>query len=600
MPYAQLNQLDFNNIKASLKEYLRANSDFDSYDFEGSALSNLLDLLAYNTYYTAFNANLVANEMFLDSATLRDNVVSIAKSLGYTPKSATSAFAEVNFNVNFTGPAPTSITLERGTGFLSELNDSTYNFVVLGDTKATVNNGIAQFSGIRVHEGTLITQTITVNTNFRNQRFVITNQNVDSSTIRVRVFGNNYPNGAYDLYELSDNILNVTPTSRVFYVQEVEDENYEIIFGDGILGKKLENGNVVEISYLVTNSDAVNGAKQFSFAGRLFDTNGNSNYAMTVDNISVQTAATGGEKIETMRSIKFNAAKTFGSQNRAVTTDDFSSIIHKIYPSIADIIVYGGEDEEPPEFGVVKIAIKPKASAYLSSSVKKSIEKSLKDYTVASVTPRIVDPSIIYVEMNSEIFFDPRKTTYNGEKIKQLVIANLERYISTSDTEKFNGKFRYSKFISVIDEADQAINSNLTKVIMRKDFYPALNSKFYYEICYKNPFFYDDVISSLSSTGFVVREFPNDTVYLEDRDGTIVLYKIDPQTSNKIVLNKNQGIINYAKGEIQLFDLIIIKGSFDDDKIELRVKPAINDIVSTREMYLDVDIAKSNFTVIQE
>lgn len=600
MPYAQLNQLDFNNIKASLKEYLRANSDFDSYDFEGSALSNLLDLLAYNTYYTAFNANLVANEMFLDSATLRDNVVSIAKSLGYTPKSATAAFAELNFDVNFTGTAPTSINLERGTGFLSDFEESSYNFVVLSDTKATVNNGVASFSGVRVYEGTMITQTITVNTNFRNQRFLITNQDVDSSTIRVRVFGNNYPTGAYELYELSDNILNVTPTSKVFYVQEVEDENYEIIFGDGVLGKKLQNGNIVEISYLVTNSDAVNGAKQFSFSGTLSDSNGNTGYAMTVSNITVQTAATGGEKIESMRSIKFNAAKTFGSQNRAVTADDFSSIIHKIYPSIADIIVYGGEDEDPPEFGVVKIAIKPKASAYLSASVKKSIEKSLKDYTVASVTPKIVDPSIIYVEMNSEIFFNPRKTTYTGEKIKQLVITNLENYISTSDTEKFNGKFRYSKFISVIDDADQSINSNLTKIVMRKDFYPALNSKFYYEVCYKNPFFYDDVISSLSSTGFVVREFPNDTVYLEDRDGTIVLYKIDSQTSNKIVLNKNQGIINYAKGEIQLFDLIIIKGSFSDDKIELRVKPAINDIISTREMYLDVDIAKSNFTVIQE
>lgn len=600
MPYAQFNQLDFNNIKASLKEYLRANSDFDSYDFEGSALSNLLDLLAYNTYYTAFNANLVANEMFLDSATLRDNVVSIAKQLGYTPKSATAAFAELNFNVNFAGNSPSSITLERGTGFLSELNDSSYNFVVLSDTKATVNNGVASFNNVRVYEGTLITQTITVNTNFRNQRFLITNQNVDASTIRVRVFGGNYPLGSYDLYERSDNILTVDPNSRVFYVQEVEDENYEIIFGDGILGKKLENGNIVEISYLVTNADVVNGAKQFSFAGRLSDSNGNTSYAMSVSGITTTTAANGGEKIESMRSIKFNAAKTYGSQNRAVTTDDFSAIIHKIYPSISDIIVYGGEEEDPPEFGVVKIAIKPKASAFLSSSTKKSIEKSLKDYTVASVTPKIIDPSIIYVEMSSEVFYNPNKTTYAAPKIKELVIKNLENYISSSDTEKFNGKFRYSKFVGVIDEADTSINSNLTKVVMRKDFYPALNSKFYYEICYKNPFFYDDVIPALSSTGFVVRQYPNDTVYLEDRDGTIVLYKIDPQTSNKIVLNKNQGIINYAKGEIQLFDLIIIKGSFSDDKIELRVKPAINDIISTREMYLDVDIAKSNFTIIQE
>jgi len=600
MPYAQLNQLDFNNIKASLKEYLRANSEFDSYDFEGSALSNLLDLLAYNTYYTAFNANLVANEMFLDSATLRDNVVSIAKSLGYTPKSATSAFTDLDFKVNFTGTAPASIKIERGTGFLSIFEDQSYTFVTLDDIKAPVNNGVAQFTNARFHEGTLITQTITVNTNFRNQRFIINNQDIDSSTIRVRVFTSTYPSGAFDLYEMSDNILKVTPQSRVFFVQEIEDENYEIIFGDGVLGQKLQNGNVVEISYLVTNSDAPNGAKIFSFAGTLSDNSGISAYTMAISDLTVKSPATGGEKIETMRSIKFNAAKTFGSQNRAVTADDYKSIIHKIYPSIADIIVYGGEEEDPPEFGVVKIVIKPKSSAYLSNSVKKSIQKSLKEYTVASVNPKIVDPSIIYVEMYSDVFFNPRKTTYNSEKIKALVISSLENYISTSDTEKFNGKFRFSKFISVIDDADQAINSNLTKILMRKDFYPALNSKFYYEICYKNEFAYDDVVPSLTSTGFVVREFPNDQVFLEDRDGKIVLYKVDPQTSNKIVLNKNQGVMNYKKGEIQLYDLIIIKGSFSDDKIELRVTPKVPDIISTREMYLDVDISKSQFNIISE
>jgi hypothetical protein len=309
--------------------------------------------------------------------------------------------------------------------------------------------------------------------------------------------------------------------------------------------------------------------------------------------------SSGGEFSEGIDRIKFNASKSYATQDRAVTSEDYKAIIRNIYPAIADITAFGGEEDDPPEFGVVKIVIKPKYSTFLTSFTKKDLEKKIKIYSVASVTPKIVDPSILYVEMDSKIYYDTRVTTYKSDKIKELTIKNIEDYITLSDTEKFNGKFRYSKFVSVIDDADKSIKSNLTSVTMRKDFYPAINSKFYYEICFRNPFVVDDE-PVVFSTGFVVREFPLDTVFIEDRKGKLILYKLDSITGDKIVLNPNLGMVNYKKGELMMYDLIILKGSFNDDKIEIRVKPAINDIVSTREMFLDVDISKSKFTIIQE
>jgi hypothetical protein len=607
MPYTQLNQLDFNNIKNSLRDYLRANSDFTDYDFEGSALSNLLDVLAYNTYYTAFNTNMVANEMFLDSATLRDNVVSIAKQLGYRPKSATASKAVVNMPVKFTSPdKPRTIGIKRGTAFNAAFENTSYPYSILDDIRVSVNNDTGIFENVEIYSGTIVTQTFTVNTALRNQKFLVKNEKVDTNTFRVRVFesANNYPNGAFDLYDYAENILNVSPTDRVFFVSEIEDENYEIKFGDGVFGRKLLNGELVEISYLVTFAAETNGAKVFSFSGIIEDTESSqivSNvYSSEIGRITLVSASSGGEDIESIDKIKFNAAKSFGTQNRAVTSEDYEAIVRNIYPAVADITCFGGEEDLPPEYGVVKLVIKPKNSSFLSSFTKNDIEKQLKKYAVAGIRPKVVDPSILYVEMNSNIFYDSAKTTYKADKIKNLVLQNIENYIISSDTEKFNGKFRYSKFVGVIDDSDKSIKSNLTTITLRKDFYPALNSKFYYEICYKNPFLIDSDEPVISSTGFTVREYPLDTVYIEDRAGKIVLYKVDSISGEKIVLNPALGEVDYGAGEIRLYDLIIVKGSFADDKIEIRAKPAINDIVSVREMFLDVDISKSKFTIIQE
>lgn len=603
MPYSQLNQLDFNNIKNSLKEYLRANSDFTDYDFEGSTLSQLLDVLAYNTYYTAFNTNMVVNEMFLDSATLRDNVVAIAKQLGYRPKSATASKAVVTANLSYTSPnAPTTAVIRRGKAFTAIFDNTVYQYSVLDDIKTPVNNGIAIFENVEIYSGNIVTDFHTVQSVMRNQRFLLKNQNIDTTTIRVKVF-QSQQSTAFELYDYAENILNVNPESKVFFLTEIEDENYEVKFGDGVFGRKLLNGEYIEISYLTTPGPATNGAKIFSFNALVEDqdstvTNINA-LSINVNNIQTVSASSGGEFSESLDRIKFNAAKSYATQDRAVTAEDYKAIVRNLYPSVADITAFGGEEDSPPEYGVVKIVIKPKYATTFTSFTKNELEKKLKKYSVASVTPKIVDPSILYVELTSKIYYDTNLTTYKSDKIKSLTIRNIEDYIVLSDTEKFNGKFRYSKFIGVIDDSDASIKSNLTTITMRKDFYPAINSKFYYEICFKNPIIQDDM-PTITSTGFTVREFPLDTVYIEDRSGKLVLYKLDSITGDKKVLRPNLGEIDYATGELRMYDLIILKGSFNDDKIEIRAMPAENDIVSAREMFLDVDITKSKFTIIQE
>ena len=603
MPYSQLNQLDFGNIKTALKEYMRSQTDFTDYDFEGSALAQLIDVLAYNTYYTAFNTNMVVNEMFLDSATLRDNVVAIAKQLGYRPKSATASRAVVSATLRYTSPnAPATALLRRGKAFTALFDNTVYQYSVLDDVRVPVNNGNAVMENVEIYSGNIVTDYHTVNTSLRNQRFLLNNLNIDTTTIRVKVF-QSAQSTAFELYDYAENILNVDPGSKVFFLTEIEDENYEIKFGDGVFGRKLENGEYVEISYLTTPGPDTNGAKVFSFNGVLEDPDVTSqtlnSLSVTITSLTTVEASSGGENSESLDRIKFNAAKNYATQDRAVTAEDYKAIVRNLYPSVADITAFGGEEDSPPEYGVVKIVVKPKYATALTSFTKKDLETKLKKYSVASVTPKIVDPSILYVEMTSNIYYNTNLTTYKSDKIKSMVIKNIEDYIELSDTEKFNGKFRYSKFTGVIDDSDTSIMSNLTSIEMRKDFYPALNSKFYYEICFKNPIVSDDM-PTIRSTGFTVREYPLDTVYIEDRMGKLVLYKLDSVTGDKKVLNANLGEIDYGTGELRMYDLIIVKGSFNDDKIEIRALPAQNDIVSAREMFLDVDITKSKFTIIQE
>ncbi|AIX28426.1 baseplate wedge subunit [Synechococcus phage ACG-2014j] len=598
MPYTQVANLDFEDIKVALKEYIRAQSDFTDYDFDGSVLSTLIDTLAYNTYYTAFNANLVVNELFIDSATLRDNVVAIAKQLGYRPKGITSPTAYVSFNITYGSPTTdTELLLKKGTGFISSYDNNIYQYITLEDVTGQVVNDVATFDNVEVREGTQILNTFTVNTSLKSQKFVLDNQNIDTNTIRVKV----YPSGGNfnESYLVADNILNVDSTSKVFFIEEIEDDRYEILLGDGVLGKKVDNGSRVEVSYITTSGPESNGVRTFVFSGVIENQNGASpnSFSTIITNV---VASSGGEEKESIKNIKTNAPKMYGTQDRAVTAQDYSAIIRKVYPSVSDIIIFGGEDQDPPEYGKVFIVLKPTDASFLSSLTKQEIISDLKKYMVASVRPVIVDPSILFVELTSKIFYNGESTDLKPPQIRDKVIGSVQSYLDVSDIEKFNGKFRFSKLVSVIDDADPAINSNLTEVTMRKDFYPSLNSTFYYEVCFQNAFDKDCEEPTLSSTGFRVTEYPTFDVYLEDRDSKIVLYRIDSVTGEKVVLDSNVGDIDYEKGELKMYALTIIKGSFFDNRISVRVKPLLNDIKALREVYLDVDVANSSFTAYKE
>ncbi len=599
MPYTQVNNLDFTDIKTALKEYMRAQTDFTDYDFEGSAISNMLDVLAYNTYYTAFNTNMVVNELFLDSASLRDNVVSLAKQLGYSPKSITAPKAVIDLDISFTGTAPAAVNIKAGSGFVTNFDGSLYRFILKEDNKVSVVNGVASFTDIEIYEGSFL-KTATEVSNDSSQRYKISNIGLDTNTIKIKVY-ESISSTVFTEFKSAKNILDVGADDNVYFINESEDEDYEIFFGDGILGKKLTPGQVVHMSYVITNGPTTNGAKVFTFNGLMEDENGTPiTVPFSVSNINTTSEASGGEDIESVEKIKYNAPKLFGSQNRAVTSNDYKAIVRDLYPSVSDIIVFGGEDQEPPAYGKVFLSVKPSEAVTLSSFTKNELKDSLKKYCVASIRPEFVDPSVLHLELTSNIYYNSIKSNLMPTEMAAKASTSVVTYLKTSGTEKFNGKFRYSKFISVIDSADRAINSNDTDITMRKDFIAQINSSSYYEVCYQNAFKKDCDNPVVSSTGITTFEFPNYTSYLEDRDGKIVLYRLDPITNEKILLDDSVGTIDYDKGEIQLFNFTILKGSFSDNRIELRVKPANKDIEVKREAYLDVDVSKSKFVAYKE
>ena len=601
MSYVQVANLDFTEIKSSLKEYLRSNSDFTDYDFEGSTLSTLLDVLAYNTYYTAFNANMVVNEAFLESATLRDNVVSLAKQIGYLPKSSVSPTAVLNINADFStqNNIPSIVKMPRGSQFLTRINGTTYSFITAKDYVVGLNSqSIAEFQDVEIKEGNYVIETFTFNSAIP-QRFILQNSGIDTSTLKVTVRPTFNSTSVVE-YRLADDIIGFDGTSQIFFLQEGEDERYEIIFGDGILGKKLDSNNYIEVSYITTNGSAANAARVFSYGAVLEDQVGGNDYAPTIT-LTTTTAASGGESLETVDSIKRNAPKFFNTQNRAVTADDYESIIRRIFPAIADIVCFGGEDASPPEYGKVKIVVKPRYATKLSAYTKNLISTDLKKYAVVSVTPEIVDPSITYVELNSNIYYNKSKTTLNESELKAAVINSLTTYRGTSDLEKFNGRFKYSRIVGIIDATDESITSNETEIKLRKDFIPVLNTVTQYEICYQNVVKSGCSNPSVQSSGFVVAGYPSDIVYLaDDQKGNGYLYKIDPTTQSRFVLNAQQGTIDYGKGEVMLNRLNIIKGTYDDGRIELRVNPSNKDIYAYREAYLSLDLQSSVFLITQE
>jgi len=604
MPFTQFTNLDFDQIKVQIKDYLRANSNFTDFDFEGSNFSVLIDTLAYNTYINAFNANLVVNESFLDGATVRENVVSLARNIGYIPRSKTAAVADVTFSVP-TSTAGGFISLEAGLVCVGAADNTTYRFSVPENISATVVNGTAQFGTadkpIKLYQGSYLTRQFLVNT-AQDQRFILDNPNIDTTTVRVYVKGVN-DTGLGREYHVVDNILNIDKTSEIFLIQEVQEERYELLFGDGYFGKELENNAIITVRYIITDGAAGNGPALFDFQGNFVDENGIRLIpTASVPVTTVQRAMNGGE-IENVSSIKYFAPRLYSAQYRAVTARDYEAIISSVYPNMESVAVVGGEELSPPKFGTVQISIKPKNGTYVSDFDKQNILSKLKQYSIAGINQNIIDLKVLYVELDSTIYYNDNQIS-NSDDLKTSITAGLSRYSKDIDMNRFGGRFKYSKVLQLIDRVDNAISSNITKVRIRRDMKVLKNQFAQYELCFGNRFHVNSNGLNIKSTGFTLTG-SSDIVYFTDtpntdlKTGVISIVKIDANGS-KLVVSKNAGTVDYLKGEILLSTINISSTVAANSVIEVQAFPESNDVVGLKDLYLTLDVSKSQINMVKD
>jgi hypothetical protein len=611
MPFTKFTNLDFDQIKTSIKDYLRANSNFTDFDFEGSNFSVLIDTLAYNTYITAFNSNMVVNESFLDSATLRENVVSLARNIGYTPRSRTASRAHITFNVPTSSTSPT-LTLQAGLTCIGTANDTTYTFSVPENISTTVNNGIATFgvttSPIEIFQGTFLTKQFIVNGSL-DQRFILDNSFVDTSTIVVYVKGP-ADSGLGREYQKVDNIIGVERTSEIYLLQEVQDEKYELLFGDGIFGKKLENESIITVTYIITDGIEGNGPSEFSFSGSFTDASNSSVVPSgPVTITTVQRAMNGGD-IEPLSSIKYFAPRLYSAQHRAVTSRDYEAIIQQIYPNTESVSIVGGEELNPPQFGKVLISIKPKNGDFLSDFDKESILTKLKQYSLTGINQEIVDLKILYVEIDSSIYYNSPQVSSVGN-LKTTVINALNTYGSSIDVNKFGGRFKYSKILQVIDNADRSITSNITKVRIRRNLNALTNQFAQYELCFGNKFHINLNGLNIKSTGFFINN-ETEMVYFTDipnknLDGTLdgsgkgilSIVKKSSDGSYKVIVS-SAGIVDYDRGEIIIGTINITSTERENNVIEIQAYPESNDVIGLSDIYLSFSISDSTINMIKD
>jgi mRNA-degrading endonuclease HigB of HigAB toxin-antitoxin module len=605
MPFTKFTNLDFDQIKTSIKDYLRANSDFSDFDFEGSNFSVILNALAYNTYINAFNANMVVNESFLDSAVLRENVVSLARSIGYVPSSRTCARAEINLSVSVSTTSPT-ITLEaRGPVCVGLTNNSSFIFSVPEGITATVENGIATFGTaeepISVYQGTLLKKTFTVDGSL-DQKFILDNSFIDTQTIVVKVAGAS-DTGEGREYRLVDNILSIDETSEIYLIQEVQDEKYELLFGDGVFGKKLENGAKITVTYIVTDGANGNGAANFAFAGTFVDSLNN---PVTVNSVTLTTInkSANGTEIEPIESVKYFAPRLYSAQYRAVTARDYEAIISQVYPNTESVSVVGGEELDPPKFGTVQISIKPKNGDFISDFDKQLILSKLKNYSLTGINQSIVDIKVLYVEVDSSVYYNTSLTA-NVNELKTNITNSLQAYSDSVELNKFGGRFKYSKVLNVIDSVDRAITSNITKVKIRRNLRALVGQAAQYELCFGNAFHVDPKGFNIKSTGFKING-ETDIVYLTDipnadrKSGVISIVKPILETGENRVVIKSAGTIDYVKGEIILTTVFITSTENTNEVIEIQAFPESNDIVGLKDLYLEFDVSKSKINMVKD
>ncbi len=617
MPLVNFSNLDFDEVKTSLKDYLQSNSNFTDYDFEGSNLSSILDVLAYNTYITSYNANMVTNEVFIDSATLRENVVSLARNIGYNPRSRKASTATISFFVDLTNvtPAPATLTLSKGpvAATAGRSGANSYIFSILEDITVPVNtdsegNATANFNNIKISEGTLVTSAFTFTSINPNQKFTLQNTGIDTSLMTVTVKNNAFATTGTK-YSAQDSLFDITGESKVYFLQEIEDERYELFFGDDIFGKKLEEGNYITAEYIVTDGEGANGISNFTFAGRLSYIRNSQSYSVSTG-VSLLTAdlkSSGGETIESVESIKKFAPRIYASQNRAVSANDYETLIpNKIYPETESISVFGGEEMIPPQYGKVFISIKPRTGDFLPNLIKENIKTKLKKYAVAGIVPEILDLKYLYLEVDSKIYYNTNLAP-SGEYVSTLVQENVETYADSTELNRYGARFKYSKFLKVIDESDASITSNITTLQMRRDMRAVLNSFAEYQIGFGNEFYIKSMGGyNIKSTSFRISGISQD-IYLSDvpnsnrETGSIFFFTLpSPNSTSPTVVRRNVGTINYKSGIITLNPVNIISGKLKDGQtiVELSACPKSNDVIGLQDLYLQLDTSNSKFEMI--
>ena len=597
MSFNQFTNLDFASLRAQIKDYLRVNSEFADFDFEGSNFSTLIDLLAYNSYITAYNTNMAVNECFLDSATLRENVVSLARNIGYVPRSARSAQAVVNFSVDLSTNDTKILTLKAGQVALGVQAGSNYIFSIPDDFVATTGvNNIAAFDNLKIYEGIYLEKTFQIDYSQPNQRFILPNANIDATSIRVTV-----QSTTNEIYSLYNNILQVDSTSKLFLIQEIEDEKYEILFGDGIIGKKPPAGSIISVSYIVTNGKLGNGARNFSFVGILRDDTD----ATVTSGISVlrtSQKSENGDDIEDISTIKYLAPRIYSSQYRAVTANDYTGIIPFVYPNVDSVTAYGGEELDPPEYGKVFISIKPKDGSFLSQITKDDISRQLKQYSIAGIKPEIIDLKYLYVEVDTTVYYNTNATSEVSELLT-AVTKTLTTYSQSSDINSFGGRFKYSKVIGLVDNSARGITSNITRVKMRRNILPELNTFATYELCYGNAFYDQPNGYGIRSTGFTVSGIDG-TLYLGDIPtagttvGKLVFFKL--VNNIPLIVKNDAGTVDYVHGEINLDVVNITGASLSSGVIEVEAIPDSNDIIALKDLYLQLDVPNSTVSALPD
>ena len=590
-----VSELDYDGIRENLKTFLQNQAEFSDYDFEGSGMSVLLDLLAYNTHYLSFNANMLSNELYLDSADIRKNVVSLAKQLGYTPTSVTSPSAIIDILVNNVPTTTASITMAKGTTFNTSIDNVTYNFITNEAITMQPTDGVYKFENVKIFEGTAVTFQYTVDSSDVDQKFIIPSNLADTSTLKVKV-QNSSSDTTTSTFTKSQTLTEIDSTSKVYFLQEQDDGRFEVYFGDGVLGKAVEDGNIIILEFIVTNKDIANGASSFTLGGTVG--------GFTDVTITTKSSAQGGSVAQSNNSIRFNAPLQYQSQNRAVTVKDYETLTQTFYPNAESISAYGGEDAETPVYGKVFIGVVPKSGATLTEATKLDIVNNLKKYNVASVTPEIVTPETTSILLTSNVKYSENATTKSSDTLRSNVINTITNY-STTNLQKFEGLFRYSQLIQDIDETDTSILSNITTVKIRKDFTPTTGSAVTYNVFFRNALFnphsgHDATAGGiLSSSGFKITGSDEEMFLNDDGAGNVRMFYL--VSGVKTYQNNTQGTINYSTGQITLTSLNVasisnIRGS-TSTVIELTVTPDSNDIIPVRDQILQIDVANSSVTV---